>query len=81
MPAIPFAVQIPSLVNLQQKCRSQLPDATYEIIMALAILAQAAYEEYYEWQFDDHPEPASPPPNPAEYETVAGLAAIYASLR
>ncbi len=83
MPAqIPFAIQIPSLVNLRQKARAQLPDAADEIVTALATLAQAAYEEYSEWvTTENNAAYGSPPPNPAEYTTVAGLAAIYASLR
>lgn len=83
MPAIPFAVQIPSLINLRQKCKEQLPFAAPEVIDALATLAQAAYEEYYDWVTNDPGSAGmtSSPPNPAEYETVAGLAAIYASLR
>lgn len=77
---IPFAVQIPSLVNLRQKARAQLPNAADEVVTAIATLAQAAYEEYYEW-VTQSTDMGSGPPNPAEYETVAGLAAIYASLR
>lgn len=86
MPQIPFAIQIPSLVNLRMKCRSQLPSripaaVADEIVTALAVLAQAAYEDYAEWA-TALPEPGcapEPPPNPAEYKTVAGLAAAYAS--
>jgi hypothetical protein len=77
---IPFTEHVPSLLGLRNQCRSQLPHAPDEVVQALATLAQAAHEEYLDWRTDTAAI-GEPPPNPANYDTVAGLATIYASLR
>lgn len=86
MPTIPFAVQVPSLVNLRKRLRAErggdLDALPVEVVDALCVLAQAAYEDYSDYVVRTEETPhrlESRPVNPSNYRTVIGIAAIYAS--
>lgn len=79
MAVIPFAIQIPSLVDLCRKAKAQMPDASEEVRAAVATLAQAAYEDYYDWiALGGNPD-AIVNPNHLRHSNVHGIAIAYLS--
>ena len=76
MTKIPFAAQIPSLLDLRASVRIHMPNAADEVITSVAVLAQAAHEDYQEW-ITSNATHGSKPINPAEAGNAAHLAAIY----
>lgn len=84
-PTIPFAVQVPSLVNLRKRLRAERGEAQdvlpVEVVDALCVLAQAAYEDWVDYVVRTEETPhrlESQPVNPGNYRTVISLASSYA---
>jgi hypothetical protein len=74
---IPWSAKVPSLTSLRATVKKQCPSFPPELIDAIAIINQCAYEDFLDWCTMEWPRPTIVNPSGFKRANVLGLATAY----